>query len=249
MLNACGHDADRPRAPIATTTAVDECKTAALTLDVTPPAPNGPRATFSFTWQGEGSGARSKMICMTAGKDRQLVARGEHREIAIRADAHELQRIVVDGRPHLMYVPEGSTITLADNPCFFYELSGPNTDVWSVDKSRAYCAKPGAPCKRGYVRASPPRPVRDELCGPTETEIRRCVAEGEVRLAATPASASKHDDDHLSLAELANGVRLSPRDCGFAMVDTARETVALAIGSGEHWLLNLDGDQLGGRAE
>ena len=245
LLSACGGEPDVASPTLVAT--VDECKTAALKLDVTPPAPGGPRATFSFTWQGEGTGERSKLICVTAGKDTQLVPRGKHRELAIRADAHELQRITIDGRPHLIFVPPGANIVLGDNPCFFYELSGPNTDAWFVDKSRAYCAKPGVACKRGYVRASPPRPVEDDLCGPTEKEILRCVAEGEVRLAAQNAPTTKTDDEHFSLAELAKGVRLSPRDCGFAMVDTGREQVALAIGSGERWLLTLAGNELAGR--
>lgn len=243
---ACGgeREAVRTQAPVA---AVDECKTAALKLAVAPPLPGGPRASFSFTWRGEGTGERSRFVCVTAGSEQQLVRRGEHHELAIRADAHELQRIVVDGRPHLLYVPPGSEIVLGDNPCFFYELSGPHTYAWALDGSRAYCAKPGAPCKQGYVRPGGPRPVQDELCGSTEHEIRRCVSEGEVRLEARDAPATRSSDDHLSLADLVKGVRLSPRDCGFALVDTGREEVALVIGSGEHWLLAIDDDRLVGR--
>ncbi len=61
-----------------------------------------------------------------------------------------------------------------------------------------------------------------------------------------------HDDaEHRSrpegpipLAVLAKGpLRLSPRDCGFAMLDSGSEIIALVIGAGETWTLSVDGDR------
>jgi hypothetical protein len=182
-----------PAAPAASSAAAAPCADAAIRFEVTPPEAGGPTATFSFRWRGEGHSSQAKPICLVHGDEVGRVPRGEHREVAIRADARRLQRIVVDGRPHLIAVPPGAKIILGDNPCFFYELSGPNTDPWFAPKPIAYCARSGQACRAGYFRPDPPRPVQDELCGDTEV-IRRCVAEAEVRLAGTPppGPASRH---------------------------------------------------------
>jgi hypothetical protein len=183
-------------------------------------------------------------VCLVRGAEVERVPRGERREVAIRADARVLQRIVVGKRPHLIAVPPGAAITLGDNPCFFYELSGPSTDPWFAPKPIAYCARSGRDCRAGYFHPSPPRPVEDDLCGKTDV-IRRCVAKAEIRLTGTPAPAparTTDDDDAIPIAELAGGapLRLVPRTCGFSTLDTGREEVALVVGAGEHWSLTID---------
>jgi len=218
-----------------------------MRVELAAPEPSGPRAKLTFKWQGEGTGEKSKVICVVVGKDEQLVPRGERRSVVVRSHATELQRIVIDDRPHLISIPSGAEISLNDNPCFFYELSGPNTDAWFVDRSRAYCAPAGKACKPGFVRAAPPRPVTDELCGSTEKAIRRCVEEGEVRLASGKESRRTPTPDFdaaIPVATLADGpLRLAPRTCGFAMLDSGKEQVALVIGVGERWSLTVDADR------
>lgn len=220
------------------------CADTAIRFEVTPPRAGAPSATFAFSWQGEGHGSAAKTVCLVRGTEVERVPRGERREVAINADAHKLQRIVVGTRSHLIAVPPGATITLGDNPCFFYELSGPNTDAWFVPAPIAYCSRKNEDCRTGFFRPSPPRPVHDEMCGDTEV-IRRCVAEAEIRLAGTPQPVSARNDaadDTISIAQLAGGapVRLAPRTCGFSMLDTGHEVVALVVGAGERWSLTID---------
>lgn len=233
-----------PAAPPPRAAAVDPCADTAIRFEVTPPAAGDPTATFAFRWRGEGYGGSGKPICLVRGAEVERVPRGEQREVAIRADARALQRIVVGRRAHLIAVPPGAAITLGDNPCFFYELSGPSTDPWFVPKPVAYCARGGRACRAGYFHPAPPRPVEDDLCGKTDV-IRRCVAEAELRLTGTPAPAatpSSDSDDAIPIAELAGGapLRLAPRTCGFATLDTGREQVALVVGAGERWSLTID---------
>jgi hypothetical protein len=221
---------------------VDPCADSAIRFEVTPPAAGDPTATFAFRWKGEGYGSSAKTICLVRGAEVEHVPRGEHREVAIRADTRALQRIVVGKRQHLIAVPPGADITLGDNPCFFYELSGPSTDPWFAPKPIAYCAQRGRACRAGYFHPAPPRPVEDDLCGKTDV-IRRCVAEAEIRLTGTPAPApTTPDDDVIDIAELAGGapLRLAPRTCGFSTLDTGREQVALVVGAGERWSLTID---------
>ena len=238
----------------AVAAAPDRCTDAALHLALSAPDPGGPRATFTVSWEGQGTGEKSRVICLDVGGQIQLVPRGERRSVAIRAHATELQRILVDRRPHLAAVPPGADIMLGDNPCFFYELSGPRTDGWFVDAPIAYCAERGKRCRPGFARAQPPRPVVDDLCGPTEKVILRCVEEAEVRI-DPPRSAGPAPEGEIDLAEpmpigvLTRGpLRLSPSSCGFATLDTGAEKVALVVGAGERWTLALDADRrLSGR--
>jgi len=72
--------------------------------------------------------------------EKELVPRGERREVTIRAHATELQRILVGGQPHLIAVVPGAAITLFDDPCYGYELAGPLTDPWFVPAPIAYGA-------------------------------------------------------------------------------------------------------------
>jgi hypothetical protein len=251
---ACGSSSDPTIAPRAATQtapaaspaspgAVDPCAGTAIRFEVTPPEAGHPTATFSFRWRGEGHSGRTKPICLVRGAEVERVPRGEQREVVIRADPRALQRIVVGTRPHLIAVPPGAAITLGDNPCFFYELSGPNTDPWFAPRSTAYCAGKGRDCRAGYFRPSPPRPVHDELCGDTQV-IRRCVAEAEIRFAGTPphTPARATDEDAIPIAQLAGGapLRLATRTCGFSMLDTGHEVIALVVGAGERWSLTID---------
>ena len=263
VLVACGgHPSSpvpvQPRLP--TPAANARC---ALRVEASAPVAAGPRATLSVKWSGEGSGEASRFVCIVVGDRTERVLRGEARSVEIRADAVVLQRIGVAGRTHLVYVPPNAEITIGDDPCFGYELSGPNTDAWFVAPPHAYCAAPGQACKPGFEHASSPRPVHDDLCGDTEPEIRRCIETGEVEvehagpLPAAPGRArgprdpshgGGDDDDVLSLASLvAAPVRLMPRTCGFAMLDGGGETVALAIGAGEKWTLAVDHGHVTGR--
>ncbi len=260
LAAACSASPDAARAPHAGETrkpapsppspasppssaAADPCAGTAIRFEVTPPAAGDPTATFAFSWTGEGSGSPGKTVCLVRGGEVERVPRGERREVAIRADARVLQRIVVGKRPHLIAVPPGAALTLRDNPCFFYELSGPSTDPWFAPKPIAYCAKGGRDCRAGYFHPSPPRPVADDLCGKTDV-IRRCVAKAEIRLTGAPTSAPRasQDDDAIPIAALAGGapLQLVPRTCGFATLDTGREEVALVVGAGERWSLAID---------
>jgi hypothetical protein len=218
-----------------------------MRIEISPPGRGYPAATFRFAWEGAGSGSPSRVICLVSGDQAELVPRGERRSVPIRAHARELQRIVVDGTPHLVAIPPGETIGLDDNPCFFYEMYGPRTDPWFVDPPHAYCSAVGEPCRAGYFRASPPRPVEDPLCGPTDPDIRRCVADAEVRVASVPgvtpsAPATDDADEPIPVAALAgrDALRLAPSTCGFTAIATGTETAALVVGAGEQWSLTVD---------
>jgi hypothetical protein len=257
-LCACGPHGAAPApthaatpAPIRTPAkpAIDACSNAALRLEVAAPGPSDARATFDVKWEGQGTGEPSRVVCVVVGTTQELFPRGEQRSFTIRAHPDALQRIVVDGRPHLMFVPPGNSIMFHDDPCFFYRLSGPNTEAWFVEAPFAYCAAPNAACRPGFVRAQFPGPIEDSLCGTTEHEIRRCVEEGEVRLVAqlenNPPPPSEPDGvAPIPIAALARGpMRFAPRSCGFVTLDTGGEVVALVLGAGERWALTLDADR------
>jgi hypothetical protein len=235
--------------PGPTPAELEACSTAAMRIAVTPPGAGEPAGTFGFRWEGEGDGSESRVVCLTHGDDIELVPRGERREVAIRAHATELQRIVVYDRPHLMAVVPGARIGLADNPCHGYELAGPNTDPWFASASAAYCAKPGASCRDGFTQPGGPTPIEDDLCGPTEPEVRRCVADTVVSLAtgdpprpAAPPTDDAYEPIPFSTFASTAPLRIASRRCGHYMIDTGRETAALVVGSGETWRLAVDGD-------
>jgi hypothetical protein len=233
-------------APPAGVAADPACAKAALRIEVTPPAAGDPTATFAFRWRGEGYAGAGDAICLVRGAEATIVPLDERREVTIRADAAELQRVLVWDRPHLVHVVPGATIVLSDNPCFGYELAGPDTDAWFVRPPKAYCARPGGTCRAGFTRPNPPRPVEDELCGATDPEIRRCVEDAEVALAATPdgAAARSPDDafDPTPILALASApLSLAPRTCGFPTIATGTEDAALVIGAGARWMLAVDG--------
>jgi len=242
-----------PQAPVPPPLQAASGPPCALRVEAAAPSASGPRAKLAVKWRGEGTGNASPNVCITVGDKVERVPRGEQRIVEVRADTSALQRIVVDGRAHLMHVAPDAAITLGDNPCFFYELSGPSTDAWFVAPPHAYCAAPGKACKAGYEHASSPRPVHDDLCGDTATEIRRCVKMGEVRLDRSrplpgPIATQSEDDEVIPLATLAAApLHLMPRTCGFAMLDAGKEVVALAIGAGETWTLAVENGRVTGR--
>jgi hypothetical protein len=235
--------------PGPSSTATAECAAAALRLEVTPPSTDDAIATFTFRWDGQGSGAASRFVCLVRGDEVELVPRGKKREVTIRAHATELQRIVVYARPHLIAVVPGAAIALFDDPCYGYELTGPLTDPWFVPAPIAYCAPSGAACKDGFSRAEPPRPIEDDLCGSTEHEIRRCAADAVVGLAtgapprpAKPPADDPYDPMSLATFTAAAPLLVAPRRCGYYSIDTGHEKAALVVGAGERWSLRVDDD-------
>lgn len=239
--------APRPGAAAAKPPAVaaDPCRGGELTVDLTAPEPDGPVATLRIDREGEGLARPERATCVHIGGQRIRLAPGERRHFSIRADPEALQHLAVGGLRLLAHVAAGDEWFLGDHPCFFWQLSGPRTDPWFAAPPLAYCSsRASRPCRPGFVRASPPRPVHDELCGSTE-EIRRCAAVAVVRFAGPrPPAPREPPDEGISLAELARAgrVEIQPRDCGFFQLATATEVVGLAVGVGERWRLSLDGD-------
>jgi hypothetical protein len=223
------------------------CASAALRVAVTPPGTDDATATLAIHWDGEHDANPSKEVCIVRGSDIELVPRGEVRRVDIRAHATELQRVVVGTLPHLIAAVPDASLSLLDNPCFGYEIGGPNTDGWFAEPPIAYCEKPGQECRAGFSRAPTPRLSEDPLCGETEDEIRRCVADTVIGFASgaaprPPKPPAEDFTESITLAELAAQapILIAPRRCGFYTIDTGKDIAALVVGAGERWELSVD---------
>lgn len=196
------------------------CRGGELSVDLPAPTRGGPSATLTIDRKGEGMAIAERATCVHIGGRQVRLAAGERRRFAIRADPRALQRLAIGG-PLLAHIAPGDDWMLLDQPCFFWQLAGPRTDLWFAPAPFAYCARSESEqCRPGFVHPSPPRPVQDEICGDTEV-IRRCAATAEVHFAGV----TRH---------------IAPRDCGFEEVTTASEQVGLVVGFGERWHLSLD---------
>lgn len=216
-----------------------------LTIELEAPDANAPSATLTIRREGEGMAPHERGTCVRIGERVVRLAPGERGTFTLRADARRLQRIMIGGKPLLASIRPGDAWQLGDQPCFGWDLSGPRSDPWSAASPLAYCAKhESEPCRSGFYHASPPRPVKDELCGSTEQEIKRCAAAAEIRFASAspPAAPTAIPEDAMSITELAASrhVQVEARSCGFLQIATAAETVWLATGVGETWQLSLD---------
>jgi hypothetical protein len=58
-----------------------------------------------------------------------------------------------------------------------------------------------------------------------------------------PSASVREYDPRVNRSLRPIALALAPRDCGFAAINTGREIVHLAIGVGDHWVLEVDADR------
>ncbi|MCE9579245.1 MAG: hypothetical protein K8W52_39340 [Deltaproteobacteria bacterium] len=153
------------------------------------------------------------------------------RPLAIRADATALQRLRVDGTDVLLHVAPGAELGLMGHPCFGWALVAPTLD----EAGRAVAPDARGTCPAGTLAAAAdyrcPIDARrgDTCCYQAATLVD---ASGQIALEdAAPAPlawTAAHTRD-----VIAGG-------CGFTVAHTATDRVALAIGFGQTWRLDVD---------
>ncbi|MBN2496870.1 MAG: ankyrin repeat domain-containing protein [Deltaproteobacteria bacterium] len=163
------------------------CGEPAFTVQAPSPEEGAPQARLTVNRLGEGMSRARRATCLVAGGERLLVLPGERGEIAIAAHPEKVQRLEVDGRIYLVWIPPAGELGIVDHPCYDWTFSAIWLDPFFQEPPIAYCREPDQACKPGTAQAGPPGPVEDPLCAihlPDGDSERRCVRRAGVRFPA-----------------------------------------------------------------
>jgi hypothetical protein len=132
-------------------------------------------------------GRSAEIICLVRA-GRIEVVEGEV-EVALRADAHELQRLVVGERTVLVWVPPSSRLSIFYHPCAFWQLGAAWLDYGGTSDRTAYGRRTASapPVSSMAARSSRPtipsalRPMSTRVHGGAACSLPGCVSSGSHR--------------------------------------------------------------------
>ncbi len=215
-ITACGgSDASEPARPASAL--------APFRIELPAPIAGHPTATFAPAFADpEG---QTRVIEARAG------GAATDRPLAIRADPTALQRLRIDGTDVLVHVAPGGELGLMGQPCFGWALVAPALD----ETGHAVAPDDHGACPAGTLAAAADyRCPIDARAGETCCYQASTLVDASGQLALeSPAPAPLAWSATRTRDVIAGG-------CGFTVARTATDRVALAIGFGQTWRLDLD---------
>jgi len=195
-------------------------------------------------------GASAFRTCLVVGEAKRLLERDETATVEIAADPIEIQRLVVDGKPVLVWLPPNGEITIRDHPCFFWSINSDWHDPWFLPSPIARCREADGKCPPFFSAVGPPGPVEDGTC---ESPELRCIEGAAVRLYAADkgtleAVVDDYGEPRTLRAEPGHAPTAyldpitPPGSCLLPRLTIGEETVWLALHAGARWLVTLGSD-------
>lgn len=204
-------------------------------------------ARFQIRRSGEGMAKAESHTWVKHGEKFVHLKPGELKTFLIRAHPSDLQRIRIENHTVLVHVPPGSTFMLSDNPCFFWQLSGPGLDPHLAKAPDAMCIPETSSCPKGLEEAAGPGRADDPLCPAglrASGRFKRCVRAAVIEWSKL---SKKHTVKraHIETGDwkpVEQNWTAVPGRCNFSKLDTGVERVLLAVGVGQRWQLQVGHD-------